>query len=216
MRTEGDQAVAGERFLAHPRRAVRAGGLILLAYATIAALVPVGPFPLDESWSDAMRRMHTPRLEQLALRFDWLGRAVGVIMLLLAVGLILGWARRWLALITFAVAEGTSAVLSAVSKALLERPRPPDGVLHPISTSFPSGHTSYASVTCVALVLLFTRPGAGRRAWWIAALLGIAGMGWSRTFLHVHWLSDVIAGGLLGAGVALVVFGGAQLRAPRR
>ena len=216
MRTEGEQAVPGERFLAQPRRAVHAGGLLLLAYAAMAVLVPIGPFPLDESWSDAMRRMHTPRLEQLALHFDWLGRGLGVILLLLAVGLILGWARRWLALITFAVAEGICALLSTASKALLERPRPPDGLLHPISTSFPSGHTSYASVTCVALVLLFTRPGAGRRVWWAAALLGIVGMGWSRTFLHVHWLSDVVAGGLLGAGVAFVVFGGAQVRPPRR
>ena len=37
-------------------------------------------------------------------------------------------------------------------------------------------------------------------------------MGWSRTFLQVHWLSDVIAGALLGVGVALLVFAAAQLR----
>ena len=36
-------------------------------------------------------------------------------------------------------------------------------------------------------------------------------MAWSRTYLQVHWLLDVVAGSLLGAGVALVVFAALQL-----
>ncbi len=39
-------------------------------------------------------------------------------------------------------------------------------------------------------------------------------MAWSRTYLQVHWLSDVVAGAALGIGVALVVFGAAQWRRP--
>jgi undecaprenyl-diphosphatase len=35
-------------------------------------------------------------------------------------------------------------------------------------------------------------------------------MAWSRTYLEVHWLSDVVAGALLGSGVALLVFAAAQ------
>ena len=32
------------------------------------------------------------------------------------------------------------------------------------------------------------------------------GMMWSRTYLHVHWLTDTIAGALLGLVVALAVW----------
>jgi membrane-associated phospholipid phosphatase len=88
-------------------------------------------------------------------------------------------------------------------------------VLDASSTSFPSGHTSFAAVTCVSLVLAFAMPGR-RRVRWPLAVLGIGAMGWSRTFLHVHWLSDVIAGALLGVSVALLVFAAAQLRAAAR
>jgi membrane-associated phospholipid phosphatase len=65
-------------------------------------------------------------------------------------------------------------------------------------------------VTCVALVLLFTTPGARRRWWWALAGLGVVGMAWSRTYLQVHWLTDVIAGALLGIGISLLVFAVAQ------
>jgi membrane-associated phospholipid phosphatase len=61
---------------------------------------------------------------------------------------------------------------------------------------------------------LFTKVGPRRRIWWWLAAAGIAGMAWSRTYLQVHWLLDVIAGSLLGSGVTLIVFAGLQLIAP--
>jgi membrane-associated phospholipid phosphatase len=36
-------------------------------------------------------------------------------------------------------------------------------------------------------------------------------MAWSRTYLQVHWLSDVIGRSLLGVGIALTTFAGLQL-----
>jgi membrane-associated phospholipid phosphatase len=42
------------------------------------------------------------------------------------------------------------------------------------------------------------------------ASLGVVGMAWSRTYLQVHWLTDVIAGALLGSGISLLVFAIAQ------
>jgi undecaprenyl-diphosphatase len=68
-------------------------------------------------------------------------------------------------------------------------------------------------VTSIALVLVFTSPDR-RACWWGLAVLGIAGMAWSRTYLQVHWLSDVIGGVLLGAGIVFTTFAVAQLWVP--
>jgi undecaprenyl-diphosphatase len=87
-------------------------------------------------------------------------------------------------------------------------------MLHANGSSFPSGHAAYAGATAVALVLLFTRPGSHRLIWWSLAALATAGMAWSRTYLQLHWLSDVVSGALLGIGVTLISFALAQLIPP--
>jgi membrane-associated phospholipid phosphatase len=105
---------------------------------------------------------------------------------------------------------------SSVVKGLVDRSRPPDGLVHPAGASFPSGHAAYAGATLVALVLLFTEVGPRRHLWWWLATVGIVCMAWSRTYLQVHWLLDVLGGSILGSGVALLVFAGLQVLAASR
>jgi membrane-associated phospholipid phosphatase len=188
----------------------------MLAFVVlIAVLVPAGPLAVDRGWSESMRHIETPLLTDVALAFNWLGRGIGRAIGLTLVGLLLLRRRRSLALVAYAVAETMAPLLSALLKALVDRPRPPDALVQPVGASFPSGHATYAGATCVALILLFTAPGTNRRWWWALASLGVVGMAWSRTYLQVHWLTDVIAGALLGSGVSLLVFAVAQLHANR-
>jgi undecaprenyl-diphosphatase len=147
----------------------------------------------------------------IALVFDALGHGLWLALTLAAIAIVLALARRWFALVTFAVAEGISNRFSSILKAAIGRARPPDGIVHPVTTSFPSGHTTYAGTTCIALVLLFTPATADPPMVVAARHRGHRRMAWSRTYLQVHWLSDVVAGALLGVGVALVVFSAAQI-----
>ena len=188
-------------------------GTALLGVVVVMALVvPAEPLDIDQRWSDAMTSIRTSFLTDVALVFNWLGRSVGWALSVAAVAVVLIARRRWLALLAFGVTEALASLSSTLLKLLVGRPRPSGGLVDPVGSSFPSGHAAYAAATCVAVVLLFTAPEPRRRWWWALAALGVIGMAWSRTYLQVHWLSDVIGGSVLGVGVALTVFAGAQLR----
>ncbi|MDP9308927.1 MAG: phosphatase PAP2 family protein [Actinomycetota bacterium] len=190
---------------------------MLLAIVVLLALfIPIGPLALDRHWSELMQDIQTPILKHLALVFNALGKGFWRGLTLTAVGLFLLVARRWAALISFAVAESLTPLLGNVIKTLVTRPRPPGAMLNPHGSSFPSGHAAYAGATAVALVLLFSRPDRKRPLWWALAAVITAGMAWSRTYLQVHWLTDVFAGSLLGIAVTLGSFAAAQILLERR
>ena len=208
-----------EEFFAHPARAVGWASALLALVVMAAFLVPTGPLALDSHWSELMQDIQTPFLKHLALVFDALGRGVWRGVTIAAIGIVLLVARRWVALIAFALTEALTPLLGNVIKALVDRPRPPGAMLSPHGSSFPSGHAAYAGATAAALVLLFSGPGPRRTLWYALAALVTAGMVWSRTYLQVHWLSDAVAGATLGLAVTLAAFGTVQLalvRAARR
>ncbi|MCU1501193.1 MAG: phosphatase family protein [Ilumatobacteraceae bacterium] len=99
-------------------------------------------------------------------------------------------------------------------KVLVRRDRP--SVLHLVSAhgySFPSGHACAAAActSAVALVLGRDRSRTTRAALAALAVLATIGVATSRALLGVHWLSDVLAGVMLGWGwfmLVAVVFGG--------
>ncbi|WP_083884212.1 bifunctional phosphatase PAP2/diacylglycerol kinase family protein [Nocardia higoensis] len=97
-----------------------------------------------------------------------------------------------------------SGVANGIAKPLFPRRRPPDESVPfvrrlgtpPVSSSFPSGHSASAAafVTGVALESPATA---------VAVAPVAVAVGYSRVHIGVHWPSDVVAGALLGAGVAL-------------
>jgi len=109
----------------------------------------------------------------------------------------------------FLLLLGITVVLTEGIKFLVGRPRPCTGVLPNVRTligygcdaefdpSFPSGHASRAFALAAFVGLRF-RWRAGSAAYAFAVLVGV-----SRIYLGVHWPSDVLAGALLGVGLAL-------------
>jgi undecaprenyl-diphosphatase len=61
-----------------------------------------------------------------------------------------------------------------------------------------------ATVTVVAAVIALVPPGSRRVAWGTAAAGFSVLMALSRAYLGAHWLSDALAGVLLGASCALL------------
>ncbi len=101
--------------------------------------------------------------------------------------------------------------MTIVGKDLVDRARPPAALAVPpleVSASFPSGHTLNATVltTVVVYLVLIETTAAWQRS--LAITLGtlfVGAMGLSRVFLGHHWLTDVLAGWLIGLAWALAV-----------
>jgi len=113
------------------------------------------------------------------------------------------WRRRLLQASAFALAIVTSELLIGWLKVAYARPRPLGSLVETTGFSFPSGHAVAGAVTAVGLVLVLLPPGKARWAWEFRAALFATVMSLSRAYLGAHWLSDVVAGGLLGTSLAV-------------
>ncbi|HEU4464629.1 MAG TPA: phosphatase PAP2 family protein, partial [Gemmatimonadota bacterium] len=102
-------------------------------------------------------------------------------------------------LLTWATAE----VVLVAAKHFFHRGRPPGALVDTVGFSFPSGHAVAGASIAVALVLVLLSPGPKRRRWEMGAAGFAFVMGMSRVYLLAHWFSDIVAGVLLGSGIAL-------------
>jgi undecaprenyl-diphosphatase len=159
---------------------------------------------LDEACLRLMVSGQAAPLTAIAKVFNFLGLVYVTLPLRVAVCGYLALRRRWWHLAAFASAVVLSEVLIGPLKGLYDRPRPPGSLVATTGASFPSGHAVAASVTVIAAVIALV-PAGRRRTWWaLAAAAFSILMGFSRTYLGAHWLSDAVAGILLGASCALV------------
>jgi membrane-associated phospholipid phosphatase len=102
-----------------------------------------------------------------------------------------------------AVTAAGSAGLNALVKLAVHRARPvlPDPVAHANGLSFPSGHAQSAMVAAslLGLLALPRLHGAWRAVAVAAGVAWVLAIGFARVFLGVHFVSDVLAGYVLGA-----------------
>jgi len=133
-----------------------------------------------------------------------IGSAVVYIPLFAAVAAWLAWRQRLPRLAAFVVVTMTGSVLlNSLVKLAVDRARPvlDDPVAHAAGMSFPSGHAQSAMVAASVLLLVFLP--LLRGAWrWVAvgvAVVYVLAIGFARVTLGVHYVSDVLAGYVLGA-----------------
>lgn len=194
--------------LINERRALAvAGGM--LAGAVVVCLLVAAPTTfawvqtIDDWAYDVAGSMQTRWITVIAEGFSLIGSTLVNWPLRIAAFALLIWRRHWLSLAAFALAVITSEVLIGVLKNIYDRPRPPDSMIETSGASFPSGHAIAGAVTAVGLVLCLLPPGRRRWQWELYAIWFALFMALSRVYLHAHWLSDVVAGVLIGGGLAL-------------
>jgi membrane-associated phospholipid phosphatase len=194
--------------LVDSRRGLLVSGCLLVGAAVVTLLyVLPATRPEVQAMDDAVwrfaRSVENPPATAVALVLSLLGSgAVNWPLRILAM-LLLAWRRHWMRLAAFALAVITSELLIGWMKAAVDRPRPPDSLIATTGAAFPSGHAIATAVTAVGLVLVLAPPGPKRWRWEVNAVIFTSVMALSRVYLRAHWLTDTVAGALLGAGLAL-------------
>ncbi|MFA9269693.1 MAG: bifunctional DedA family/phosphatase PAP2 family protein [Baekduiaceae bacterium] len=196
---------------------VTPGGLGL-EFTTVMAVLAVGTFIFielvvvvsqrvlafgDQAAIDLALRLRTPMGVDAAEIVTAFGSfAVVGVATLIAVGFLLV-RRRVADALVLGVALVLSQIAVHLTKELVERPRPADGLVDAAGWSFPSAHAAHA-IVWIALAVALARAVpflAGRVAVIVGAIVFAAIVGLTRVYLGVHYLSDVTAGWAQAAAI---------------
>lgn len=192
----------------------------------VAALITVVGSALVYDWGSDGQRLaavdgpvldwfsqhRTPVMTAVLVALSVIGSTTVLTPLLALFIGILCWHRKtfWplvVLLVTAACSVGTTVLL----KNALERPRPPYELAIPpyeSSGSFPSGHVLNSTALALVLIYLVLRWATERwvrRVMVIVAILYPLLMAFSRVYMGAHWVTDVVAGWLIGVAWAAVI-----------
>ena len=170
-----------------------------------------GDTKVDTRLADWLHEHASPDLTTFFEAVTRLGNVSTLLVVVLLTSAVL-WRKGWIAELQFLVLAGVGAEIITVGlKHGFQRDRPffSDPLATESSYSFPSGHASVSLAVYGTLGFIAARHLGSRRAQF-AVLAGttvlVLLIGFSRLYLGVHFLSDVIAGYSLGiAWVALCV-----------
>jgi len=200
--------------LIDPRRPESASLVILAAclfavawlWAGLSAslLLQGGPLAIDQTLHAAMFALRNPLADRLMASLAAIGSApvLGTCSAC-ALGWLV-WRKRWRAAAHWVAALAVGLLLTKGLDAVIDMPRPPTAVA---GFGFPSIAVTMTTIVFGFFAVLIARELPGRNRVWPYLFAGVATalVAFARLYLGAHWLSDVMAGVLLGVAWLLVL-----------
>ena len=162
---------------------------------------------IDRWISTHTNEIQTPMLNKLMVMLTSLDDGVSVLTFSIVSILFLAYKKWYRDLWFYFLSVGGATIAFISIKLIVQRVRPDSDLLYVSGYSFPSGHATMA--TAVALTMYFIFVKRVHLASLHVLLLFVCTawvfiISFSRVYLDVHWLSDVIAG--IGLGLFWVTF----------
>ena len=178
------------------------GGFVVVAFLAMAWPVFAR---VDGALSAAVRATRNPYFNNAAGWFTEVGDLQLVVPITIALMAWMALRRNWAGIVYIFMTIAVGWFLgNDVIKNIIRRPRPVGFNIAPISSdySMPNGHSlaSFLMLTTICVIVMLNLPTGRHMKRWLAgasALLIIA-VGYSRVYLGVHWVGDVMAAWLLG------------------
>ena len=189
-------------------RHLQIGTGLFAAFLLLTVFVVAGwTQSVDEAWLSLMKDLEVPWLLSMAELFHHLGSVPIALTASLLIAAAFIVAKKWWAFWAwFAIVAGAQ-VFSTVTKLLVDRPRPVDALVHESSASYPSGHAMVSGAAIgigLAVIVGMIWPNRYRLFIGVGIAYAVV-MAWSRTYLRVHWLTDVVGGLLFGTAIVCLV-----------
>jgi membrane protein DedA with SNARE-associated domain/membrane-associated phospholipid phosphatase len=179
-------------------------GVGTYAFVAHVASLNAGETPIGDTAALRMvERVQAGAVVDVAKVVTNLGAFPVTVALVLVAWAVLLMRREFVESLVLGVGLALTYVGVHVTKASLDRMRPPDPLVATDLSAYPSGHSAYA-ITWIAVAVTVSRvlPNlASRFALVVAAIVVAAVVGLTRVYLRAHWLSDVTGGWGLGAAV---------------
>ena len=178
--------------------------LLLVGLAISRYLADDAVGRLDRGLARYLARNRSSSLNQTTEILSYLAETTTVVGLgvLLFLGARLAWKRWGDSLLVLAALAGEVAIFLGLTT-LVDRNRP---MVHrldvaPPTSSFPSGHVAAAIVLYGVIAIIASRHLRSRAAvvlLWLVAILVPLAVGAARMYRGMHYLTDVVSGGVLG------------------
>ena len=178
--------------------------LVVLFALVLDAVTDIpSPTPLDRSITMAVRGLQTAGRNRLARVVTDLGDYRFLVPAMLVTSGALATRGRRVSALLFVGAVLGGWMLESLMKITFRRHRPDlwPALVKETTYSFPSGHATMCSLFfggLVAVVFHVTRRRAIRMPALVAGVALIVAVDFTRVYLGAHWLTDVVAGTLLG------------------
>ena len=163
--------------------------LSLFIVLSISVLYDSALSQLDITASNFMKDIENSSLTNTMILLTRLGEWYGIVFISALTVLALMYGKRKRDALIFSLFLIVGFLLESIAKIATQRERPPYGIIHVSGYSFPSGHAMMTALLFLLICYLYRK-----RLLYIISIFIVSLVGFSRIYLNVHWLSDVIAG----------------------
>ncbi len=172
-------------------------------------------YPRLDMWiSSNISQIYTPIFTKTMTVITYIDNPLPISFIVLSICIYMGY-KKWYGDILFLLSSifGSSALMF-ITKIFIQRPRPELHIIKVFGYSFPSGHATISTALAFALYLILKNRIKHKKILLILSIMYPILISFSRVYLSVHYLSDVIAGiGLALFWVSLVALVFEVLRA---
>ncbi len=156
---------------------------------------------LDQIISNSILSIQSPLLTKVMIFITFLGDKYLITILSIFLLIFLIYKKQYIKAKIFVITLGLGIIISQILKYTIQRPRPETMTILKEGFSFPSGHATISIIFFGMLIYLFKDKIKNQTLKYIFITINtslIILISFSRLYLNVHWLTDVLAGLILG------------------